>query len=63
VPKRDYKRPVRGIGMFAVVKSIAQGIWRVAFAAGAGLAVLLICLVACILTLVCAAPLQRIQTR
>jgi hypothetical protein len=49
--------------MFAVVKSIAQGIWRVAFAAGAGLAVLLICLVACILTLVCAAPLQRIQTR
>jgi hypothetical protein len=49
--------------MFATIKSIASGIWRVAFAAGAGVAVLLVCLVACVFTLVCAAPLQRVQTR
>jgi hypothetical protein len=49
--------------MFAAIKSIANGIWRVAFAAGAGAAVLVICLVACVFTLVCAAPLQRAQTR
>jgi hypothetical protein len=49
--------------MFAVMKSFASGVWRVAFAAGAGAAVLSICLVACAFTLVCAAPLQRFQIR
>jgi hypothetical protein len=48
--------------MFAVIKSIAYGIGRVAVAAGAGAAVLAICIVACVFTLVCAAPLQRLQT-
>ena len=47
--------------MFAAFKSIANGAWRVAFAAGAGAAVLLICLAACIFTLVAAPP--RIQVR
>lgn len=47
--------------MFAVIKSIAQGLWRVAFAAGAGAAVLLICLAACVFTLVSTPP--RIQAR
>ena len=47
--------------MFAVIKSIGLGAWRVAFAAGAGAAVLMICLAACIFTLVAAPP--RIQAR
>lgn len=47
--------------MSAVIKSIAQGIWRVAFAAGAGAAVLLICVAACVFTLISAPP--RIQAR
>lgn len=47
--------------MFAVIKSIAQGIWRVAFATGAGMVVLLICVAACVLTLLSARP--RIQAR
>jgi hypothetical protein len=54
VPKRDYK-----FGMFVGFKSMAQGIWRVAFAAGAGAAVLLICVVACAFTLVSAPPKLR----
>jgi hypothetical protein len=57
VPKRDYNRDI----MFAAFKSIALGIWRVAFAASAGAAVLLICVAVCVFTLVCAPP--RIQTR
>jgi len=47
--------------MFAGIKSIAVGIWRVAFAAGAGAAVLLICAAACVFTLISAPP--RIQAR
>jgi hypothetical protein len=47
--------------MFVVIKSIAQGFWRVAFAAGAGAAVLLICVAACVFTLISAPP--RIQAR
>jgi hypothetical protein len=45
--------------MFAGLKSIGQGIWRVAFAAGAGAAVLLICLAACVFTLISAPPKLR----
>ena len=47
--------------MSAVIKSIAQGIWRVAFAAGAGAALLLICVAACGFTFISAPP--RIQER
>ena len=47
--------------MVEVFKSIAQGTWQVAFVATAGAAVLLICLVACVVTLVAAPP--RIQVR
>jgi hypothetical protein len=57
VPKQDYNCDI----MLAAFKSIALGIWRVAFAAGAGAGVLLICVAACVSTLVCAPP--RIQTR
>lgn len=47
--------------MLAGIKTIAHGAWKVAFAAGAGAAVLLICVAACIFTLVSAPP--RIQAR
>ena len=47
--------------MFAGIKSIALGTGRVALAAGAGAAVLLICLAACVFTLISAPP--RIQAR
>ena len=47
--------------MFAVIKSIAQGILRVAFAACAGAAVLLICVAAFVFILISAPP--RIQVR
>jgi hypothetical protein len=45
--------------MFAVVKSVADGIGGAALAACAAVAVLLICAVAGVFTLVCAAPLKR----
>jgi hypothetical protein len=45
--------------MFAGLKSIAVGIWRVALAAGAGTAVLLICVAACVFTLISAPPRLR----
>ena len=45
--------------MLDSIKSIAQGAVRVAFAAGAGACVLLICLVACAVTLVAASPKLR----
>ncbi len=47
--------------MFAFIKSIAVGIWRGAFAAGAGAAVLLICVAAFVFILISAPP--RIQAR
>ena len=61
VPKRNYIRAIRKIGMLAVIKSVTHGAWRVAFSAGAGAAVLLICVVACVFTLISALP--RIQAR
>ena len=45
--------------MLAGIKTIAHGAWKVAFAAGAGVAVLLICVAACIFTLATAAPKLR----
>lgn len=51
----------KGIRMFAFIKSIAVGIWRGAFAAGAGAAVLLICVAAFVFILISAPP--RIQAR
>ena len=56
VPKRDYNPAI----MLELVKSIAQGTGRVAFAAGAGACVLLICLMACAVTLVAAPPKLKV---
>lgn len=55
VPKRDYIAPI----MLEIIKTIALGTGRVAFAAGAGAVVLLICLAACVYTLVVAPPKLR----